>query len=197
MAARSLIRAGLSRRAFSGAPMVADSLVSVTFVKSTGERFPVQGFLGSTVAETAQKYGLMFEGATTGLINQKVHSDAWTEDLFGEGPNCIETHVVMQQNWFNAALIDSPLLPVEDDLMSMLDEGVRTTTCVIVSPRATVRVVRARIRLAVCGAQPRGDSCVVRPSPWLTHRICALLSPCAAAPSFPLPPALLLQLAPR
>lgn len=157
MAARSLIRAGLSRRAFSGAPMVADSLVSVTFVKSTGERFPVQGFLGSTVAETAQKYGLMFEGATTGLINQKVHSDAWTEDLFGEGPNCIETHVVMQQNWFNAALIDSPLLPVEDDLMSMLDEGVRTTTCVIVSPRANrARRTRAHPSRSVrCAAARR------------------------------------------
>ena len=117
-----------SRRLLSTQPLVADKLVSVTFVKTSGERVPVVGMMGSTVAETAQKHGLMFEGTTTGLVHQKVQSEVWTEDLFGEGPNCAETHVVFNQEWFDRTLEASPFLKVEDDVMSLLDEGERMTT---------------------------------------------------------------------
>mmetsp|Transcript_1470 Transcript_1470/g.5703 ORF Transcript_1470/g.5703 Transcript_1470/m.5703 type:complete len:173 (-) Transcript_1470:472-990(-) len=98
-------RAALGARpaARSLSASVADVTVKITFVDHEGSRAVVPGRVGQSVAEVAHMHGIDIGPICMGAEREAIRSDAWTEDLFGEGPTLGYDHVQIPPAW-NATL---------------------------------------------------------------------------------------------
>ena len=52
-----------------------------------------------TVYECATLHGIDLGPANPGGLEERKHSDEWTEELFGEGPNSAFDHVMISNKW--------------------------------------------------------------------------------------------------
>ena len=90
-ASRPLVARSLSTPAAAVAPTVADITVQLTFIDHEGSRATVPGRVGMSISDVAEMHGIDIGPTCGGGVIDKVHSDEWTEDLFGacggrEGP---------------------------------------------------------------------------------------------------------------
>mmetsp|Transcript_20969 Transcript_20969/g.41558 ORF Transcript_20969/g.41558 Transcript_20969/m.41558 type:complete len:145 (+) Transcript_20969:1-435(+) len=83
----------------AAAPSVADVTVKVNFVDEDGYRVTVPGRIGQTVHDVAVMHGIDIGYQIMGAPVSKVHSERWTEDLFGEGPQLGHDHVLIPKEW--------------------------------------------------------------------------------------------------
>ena len=65
------------------APTVADITVQLTFIDHEGSRATVPGRVGMSISDVAEMHGIDIGPTCGGGVIDKVHSDEWTEDLFG------------------------------------------------------------------------------------------------------------------
>jgi hypothetical protein len=95
-----LVAARAAPRAFS---TVADVTVQVTFVDYTGARHTVPGRVGMSLVDVAVMHELdmlsLSECGGGGARTTLVHSPTFTEDMFGEGPSCEASHVLLANEW--------------------------------------------------------------------------------------------------
>jgi len=83
----------------SPAPQVADVTVHITFVDHEGSRAVVPGRVGMTVSEVAELHGIDIGPTAVAGVVERVNSDVWTEDLFGEGASLGYDHVKVPPAW--------------------------------------------------------------------------------------------------
>ena len=83
----------------TSAPTVADITVHITFIDHEGSRAIVPGRIGMTISDVAELHGIDIGPTCGGGVVDKVHSEVWTEDLFGEGVNLGYDHVKIPQVW--------------------------------------------------------------------------------------------------
>lgn len=81
------------------APQVADVTVHITFVDHEGSRAVVPGRVGMTVSEVAELHGIDIGPTAVAGVVERVNSDVWTEDLFGEGASLGYDHVKVPPAW--------------------------------------------------------------------------------------------------
>ena len=81
------------------APQVSDVTVHITFVDHEGSRAVVPGRVGMTVSEVAELHGIDIGPTAVAGVVERVNSDVWTEDLFGNGPMFGYDHVLIPREW--------------------------------------------------------------------------------------------------
>ena len=81
------------------APQVSDVTVHITFVDHEGSRAGVPGRVGMTVSEVAELHGIDIGPTAVAGVVERVNSDVWTEDLFGEGASLGYDHVKVPPAW--------------------------------------------------------------------------------------------------
>jgi len=96
------------RAASSAFATVAEVTVNVTFIDHEGRTASVPGRVGQTVAEVAHMHDIDVGPAPVGGVMQKVHSERWTETLFGEGPMFGYDHVQIPLDWQAKGSVDPP-----------------------------------------------------------------------------------------
>eukprot|EP00750_Incisomonas_marina_P017640 INCI2301.1.p1 GENE.INCI2301.1~~INCI2301.1.p1 ORF type:complete len:169 (-),score=26.59 INCI2301.1:836-1342(-) len=103
------VAAGTRVRALGTAqPTVADVTVYVNFVDSDGNRSRVPGRIGQTLHEVAQMHKIDMDGHDTANNHYAFkRTDAWTEDVFGEGPSNAQDHVYLDSQWL--AKVPAPM----------------------------------------------------------------------------------------
>ena len=83
----------------AAAPQVSDVTVHITFVDHEGSRAVVPGRVGMTVSEVAELHGIDIGPTAVAGVVERVNSDVWTEDLFGEGASLGYDHVKVPPAW--------------------------------------------------------------------------------------------------
>eukprot|EP00904_Undaria_pinnatifida_P003737 jgi/Undpi1/13364/HiC_scaffold_8.g03023.m1 len=98
--------AGGGRRVFSS---LQEALVNVTFVDAEGQRETVAGLPGQSIFEVADKHEIALDGPCGDKADaaQRVRSETWTEDVFGQGPVCGSCHVMLTKDF--TSKIEPPL----------------------------------------------------------------------------------------
>mmetsp|Transcript_29278 Transcript_29278/g.70546 ORF Transcript_29278/g.70546 Transcript_29278/m.70546 type:complete len:200 (+) Transcript_29278:81-680(+) len=76
-------------------PTVMDKLISLTVVDPSGARRKINGMVGTTLYEACETNEVELGPATFGGPPVNVHSERWTEPVFGEGPTSGYDHVVL------------------------------------------------------------------------------------------------------
>ena len=105
MASRSrtaLLRPSLTAMARSSSrPLstVANITVNLTFIDHEGSRVQVPARAGQTLAQVAEMHQIDIGPVVDGDPLEKVHSEVWTEDLFGNGPQFGYDHVMIPLEW--------------------------------------------------------------------------------------------------
>eukprot|EP00568_Trieres_chinensis_P004469 CAMPEP_0183307366 /NCGR_PEP_ID=MMETSP0160_2-20130417/17289_1 /TAXON_ID=2839 ORGANISM="Odontella Sinensis, Strain Grunow 1884" /NCGR_SAMPLE_ID=MMETSP0160_2 /ASSEMBLY_ACC=CAM_ASM_000250 /LENGTH=178 /DNA_ID=CAMNT_0025470939 /DNA_START=58 /DNA_END=594 /DNA_ORIENTATION=+ len=84
-------------------PSVKDVIIQLMFVDSSGARRKVPGYVGKNLWEVSEMHGIELGPATCGHESSKVHSDEWTEPLYGEGPGSGFDHVLLVGNGADTA----------------------------------------------------------------------------------------------
>lgn len=98
----------------SSAPSVEDITVQVNFMTEEGNRTTVPGLEGMSIHEVATMHNIDIGHQLCGSAVNKIHSDTWTEDLFGEGPQLGFDHIMISPA--DQAKIP-PRLPTELELL--------------------------------------------------------------------------------
>jgi hypothetical protein len=73
--------------------------VHITFIDHEGSRAVVPGRVGMTVSEVAELHGIDIGPTAVAGVVERVNTDAWTEDLFGEGASLGYDHVKIPPAW--------------------------------------------------------------------------------------------------
>ena len=81
------------------APQVSGVTVHITFIDHEGSRAVVPGRVGMTVSEVAELHGIDIGPTAVAGVVERVNTDAWTEDLFGEGASLGYDHVKIPPAW--------------------------------------------------------------------------------------------------
>ncbi|EWM29895.1 2fe-2s iron-sulfur cluster binding domain protein [Nannochloropsis gaditana] len=107
---------GSSRRTLAS---VKDVTVNVTFINHEGLRITVPGRVGQSLLDVAQMHDIELESGCGGggAVQQKKHSERWTEDLFGRGPCCHFCHVKIPSPWINTIHDKQPATEKEHELL--------------------------------------------------------------------------------
>jgi ferredoxin len=107
---------------------IADGTAMVTFVDFQGTHHTVPGRVGQRLTDVASLHGLEHilhcDASGGGLPMEKIHSDNWTEDLFGEGAVSPLSHVVIPPNFFS--LLKAPT-EKELSMLSQVEERAETS----------------------------------------------------------------------
>jgi ferredoxin len=106
-------------------PRASDVAVRVNLLLHSGERMNVVARAGQNLVDACQAGGLDVLGADDsggGAITQVVHNETWTEEVFGEGPQSILSHVVLTEEW--AAKVPPPMSG-EARMLDEIDEDER------------------------------------------------------------------------
>lgn len=93
---------------------------------------------------------------------QKKHSERWTEDLFGRGPQCHFCHVKIPAPWIDKVADKQPSTDKENELLAehWMDEKSPNSRlgCQVCACRVRTQLIRTdpaarlvSIRLALCG----------------------------------------------
>mmetsp|Transcript_29277 Transcript_29277/g.70543 ORF Transcript_29277/g.70543 Transcript_29277/m.70543 type:complete len:198 (+) Transcript_29277:81-674(+) len=96
------------------APTVMDKLISLTIVDPSGARRKINGMVGTTLYEACETNEVELGPATFGGPPINVHSERWTEPVFGEGPTSGYDHVVLS-NTGGATM--PPMTPPESKML--------------------------------------------------------------------------------
>eukprot|EP00946_MAST-07B_sp_MAST-7B-sp1_P004064 g4064.t1 len=101
--------------------------VRVTFIDYLGARHERSGRVGQTLVDVCRMHNMdLLEDDSVhqgGEINQRVNTDRWTEDLFGEGPQSALSHVILP----DAVLAKVPApLASELSVLAEIDDELRT-----------------------------------------------------------------------
>ena len=114
-------------------PRASDVSVKVNLQLHGGEQRSFIGRVGDTMTNAAAANGVdelgtddFGGGATTDIV----HNDTWTEQLFGEGPQSVLSHVILTEEW--AAKVPAPLSG-EAKVLSGLDADERKSNSRIAS----------------------------------------------------------------
>jgi hypothetical protein len=89
---------------YSTLPYVKDTVVKFTLVDYAGKSQPCAGREGQTLMEAAKFYGnntLEDDSNGGGLPVNRIRTDRWVEDQFGEGPVSNIPHVVLTRDVWN------------------------------------------------------------------------------------------------
>ena len=74
--------------------------VQVNFVDSEGHRSKVPGRIGQSLHEVALLHGIDMDGHDSANNHYSFRrTEAWTEDVFGEGPSNAHDHVIVDPAW--------------------------------------------------------------------------------------------------
>jgi hypothetical protein len=95
-AARGLSTPAAAKAVVSEMPSVYDVTVKLNFLDDEGNRRSVPGLIGKTLWETAMAHDIDIGPSSCGGPVEVVHSDTWTENLYGEGACSGFDHVVLQ-----------------------------------------------------------------------------------------------------
>lgn len=87
----------------TAAATVADITVNLTFVDYEGNRTSVPGRIGQTVYDIAEMHGIELGPSSVGGIKDRVNSDTWIENLYGEGACSGYDHVMILGKGADAA----------------------------------------------------------------------------------------------
>lgn len=83
--------------------LASDVSVSFTLIDVYGNRHIGVGRVGESLSSASKNAGLgevlQCDASDGGLIKQRINSERWTEDLFGEGPQSAQSHVVVARDW--------------------------------------------------------------------------------------------------
>ena len=76
--------------------------VNVNFVDTYGQQFRVPGRIGQSLYEVALMHDIDMDGHDS-INNENAikMTDAYTEDVFGEGPSQAQDHVILEGKWYN------------------------------------------------------------------------------------------------
>jgi len=88
--------------------------VKIVFIDHEGSRAVVPGRVGMSVAEVAELHGIDIGPTSVGGVREKVHSERWTEPLYGEGCVLGYDHVQIPPAW-RATLADKT--PWEQEML--------------------------------------------------------------------------------
>ena len=133
-------------------PRASDVAVRVNLQLHTGERRACIGRVGDTIVDAARAGGideLTTDDSGGGMITDVVHNETWTEQIFGEGPQSLISHVIITREWANKV---PPPLTGEAKVLNGLDDGER---------RASSRLA-SEIKLT---KELDGITCFVPPQP--------------------------------
>ncbi|GMH75902.1 hypothetical protein TrVE_jg389 [Triparma verrucosa] len=118
------------------APSVSSKIIPLTFIDSSGSRLTVPSLPGQTLYSVASsaKIDLGPEPSVGGVV-EKIHSERWTEDLFGVGINSGYDHVIIPSSY--NSLLPPRSLDELNNLKAVWDEdeiggGSRLASCVVV-----------------------------------------------------------------
>eukprot|EP00539_Tryblionella_compressa_P001355 CAMPEP_0178746102 /NCGR_PEP_ID=MMETSP0744-20121128/7637_1 /TAXON_ID=913974 /ORGANISM="Nitzschia punctata, Strain CCMP561" /LENGTH=178 /DNA_ID=CAMNT_0020399305 /DNA_START=49 /DNA_END=585 /DNA_ORIENTATION=- len=102
-AVRSFAAAPAVSETAGSAPTVFDKMISLTIVDPSGARRKINGMIGTTLYEACETNEVELGPMTTGGPSESVHSERWTEPVFGEGPTSGYDHVVLSGPGVNTA----------------------------------------------------------------------------------------------
>jgi hypothetical protein len=127
LARRTRPRKALSTLSFPTDQGVDDDFVRVTFIDYLGGRHERRGRVGQTLVDVCRAHGMdLLEDDSVnqgGEIHQRVNTDRWTEDLFGEGPQSALSHVIIPDDML--AKLPAPLVS-EMSVLDEIDDELRT-----------------------------------------------------------------------
>jgi len=91
---------GLAGRAFStpsasAAPTVFDKLINLTVVDPSGARRKIPALVGTSLYDACEVNEVELGPMTEAGVAEVVHSERWTEPVFGDGPTSGYDHVVL------------------------------------------------------------------------------------------------------
>ncbi|GBG25687.1 Ferredoxin-2, mitochondrial [Hondaea fermentalgiana] len=102
-------------------PSIAESVVKFTLIDEDNKRVEVAGLVGESLTEAAARF--KFEDLKDDLVlaplplSRKV-TDLWTEDIFGDGIQSFQTHVLVPPKYQH---LMPPVGPDEDKALSNMD----------------------------------------------------------------------------
>ena len=118
----------MSTLSFQTDPDVTDEAVRVTFIDFEGGRHERVGRVGQTLVDVCRMYDMdLLEDDSVnqgGEIHQRVNTDRWTEDLFGEGPQSTISHVIVPDDILQK--LPAPLIS-EINVLNEIDDELRTS----------------------------------------------------------------------
>lgn len=79
----------------ASAPSVFDKIISLTIVDPSGARRKINGVVGKTLYEACETNEVELGPSSIGGPSEIVHSENWTEPVFGSGPTSGYDHVIV------------------------------------------------------------------------------------------------------
>mmetsp|Transcript_17094 Transcript_17094/g.42706 ORF Transcript_17094/g.42706 Transcript_17094/m.42706 type:complete len:177 (-) Transcript_17094:309-839(-) len=77
------------------APSIFDKIISLTIVDPSGARRKINGVVGKTLYEACESNEVELGPSSIGGPSEIVHSENWTEPVFGAGPTSGYDHVIV------------------------------------------------------------------------------------------------------
>lgn len=87
----------------ANAPSVFDKIISLTIVDPSGARRKINGVVGKTLYEACETNEVELGPSSIGGPSEIVHSENWTEPVFGAGPTSGYDHVIVSGPGVNTA----------------------------------------------------------------------------------------------
>lgn len=87
----------------SAQPTVYDNIIKLNFIDSSGARRVIPGLIGKNLWETAMMHEIDIGPSSCGADVERVNSDTWTENLYGEGTTSGFDHVLISGNGVETA----------------------------------------------------------------------------------------------
>mmetsp|Transcript_12344 Transcript_12344/g.26118 ORF Transcript_12344/g.26118 Transcript_12344/m.26118 type:complete len:175 (+) Transcript_12344:174-698(+) len=79
----------------ASAPSIFDKIISLTIVDPSGARRKINGVVGKTLYEACESNEVELGPMSIGGPSEIVHSENWTEPVFGAGPTSGYDHVIV------------------------------------------------------------------------------------------------------
>lgn len=96
------------------APSVFDKIISLTIVDPSGARRKINGMVGKSLYDACETNEVELGPMTIGGPSEIVHSERWTEPVFGSGPTSGYDHVIVSGPGVDTA---TPMTPSESRMI--------------------------------------------------------------------------------
>lgn len=113
----------------------------------------VPGRVGQSILDVARLHKLPMDGFTNdAAVHQIKQSDVWTEDVFGEGPYSLHSHVLISPEWLDKV---PPPLNAESERLDALDDALTAKYVVVPFVTSTSSFFLTQNRLRRPPVRPR------------------------------------------